>query len=73
MQKYLQQPRTTSNLHRPPVTRSRSKNSKIMSFKGRTRFCSMSFATRVTPGTVHVKISAAAKVVMKECKVQNGY
>ena len=33
----------------------------------------MSFVTLVTPGTVDVRINAAAKVVVKACKVQNGY
>ena len=55
-----------------PRSRSRSKNNKIRSFNGRTRFCLMPFVTRVTHGTVAVKISAARKAVMKACKVQNG-
>ena len=33
----------------------------------------MPFVSRVTPGTVNVKISAAKKAVMKACEVQNGY
>ena len=34
----------------------RSKNSKIMSFNGWARFHPMSIVTRVTPGTVDVRI-----------------
>ena len=55
------------------MTRGRSKNKKIWSFNGQTHFCLMPFVSRVTPGTVNVKISAAKKAVMKACKVQNGY
>ena len=64
---------TTNSDDFESTSRGRSKNSKIRSFNGQTRFCSMPFVTRVTPGTVDVKISAAAKAVMKACKVQNGY
>ena len=59
-----------NQVHGPPVTRGRLKNSKIRSFNGRTHFCSIPL---VTPGTVDVNISAAAKAVMKTCKVQNRY
>ena len=56
-----------------PVIRGRSKNRKIRSFNGRTRFFffffSIPFVTRVNPGTVDVKISVAAKAVVKACKV----
>ena len=55
------------------LTRGRSTNSKIRSFSGRTRFCSMPFVTLVTPGTVDVKICAAAKEIVKARKVQSGY
>ena len=64
---------STRCIHGTPVTRGRSKNSNIRSFSGRTRFCLMPFVTRVTPGTVDVNISAAAKAIMKACKEQIGY
>ena len=59
----------------PPVTRGRlkKKNSKIRSFNGRTRFCSMSCVTRVTPETVDVKIRNAGNADVKARRVQNGY
>ena len=59
--------------HGTQVTRGRSTNSKTMSFNGQTHLCSMPFVIRVTPGTVDVKISAAAKTVVKARKVQNGH
>ena len=45
--------------------------SKVRSFNGRTRFCSIPFVIRVTPETIDLKISAAAKVVVKARKLQN--
>ena len=45
-----------NQVYGPPVTRSRSKNSKISPFNGRTRFCLMPVVTRLTPGTVNVTL-----------------
>ena len=48
-------------MHVPPVIRSVSKTSKIVSFNGQTRFCLMSIVAQVTPGTVGVRISDAVQ------------
>ena len=55
----------------PPVTSDVRKTVKLGHLM--TRFSSMPFVTQVASGTVDVKISAAAKAVVKACKVQNGY
>ena len=52
---------TTRYILGPPVTKDRPNTSKTRSLNGRTRLCLTPFVTRVTPGTVNVRISDATQ------------